>query len=187
MTTFQATSALLGIYLCAVGAVAGRKFVSLRIWMAVSAVLGVRSFWLWCHGLHNQYVDNSWVLLNVLVMLPYVSILCIESAKPVVYALTGFSAWMFFVQCMNGGITAYAPMLRVVVSLSLVMSCGLAAFSGSNRVLLITLATACMVDAVLYSFSLEWFKFNPPHEWRGYRNLLWAGVYLAMGYIVRRR
>lgn len=187
MIQLQASSALLGIYLCAVGAVAGRKFVSLRIWMGVSSVCGVASMWLWAHGMPNQFVSNSWVLLNVLVLLPYVSILCIESLKPIVYVLVGFCAWMFFVHCMNHGISEYAPGLRVAVSLSIAAACALAAFNGENRVLLITLCMACLVDAVLYSFSLEWFRFNTPHKWRTYRNLLWCGVYLAMGYTVRRR
>lgn len=187
MIQAQSVSALLGILICAVGATVGRRLVCLRIWMAVSAVMGVASMWLWCKSEHNQYVDNSWVLLNVLVLLPYVSTLCLDSVKPIVYALIGACAWGVFVHCINNGITAYAPALRVTVSMALAVSCAIAALTGRDRVLLVTLCAACMVDAVLYSFSLEWFRFNPPHEWRTYRNILWCGVYLAMGYTVRRR
>lgn len=184
---FYAFTVLLGIYLCGVGASAGSKFVALRIWMGMSALIGLCSFVMWCNSIPNQLLSNCWILLNVSILLPLLSIWCLDSCRPCIYALTAICAWIFFAHLINGGISEYAPMVRVVVSLSIVMSCALAALSGQHRVLLITLAVAAMADAMLYSFSLEWFRYNPPHEWRSIRNLIWCGVYISMAYTVRRR
>jgi hypothetical protein len=92
-----------------------------------------------------------------------------------------------FAHIFNHGMHAYAPMVRVAVSLSLVVCSAIASLSGNHGVLLVTIALAALADAILYSFSLEWFRFNPPHAAWAVRNLLWCGVYLAMGYTVRRR
>lgn len=184
---FYAFTILLGIYLCGIGASAGSKFMTLRVWMAVSCAIGLFSFVLWCNSTPNQFLSNLWILINVGILLPFLSILCLDSCKPCIYALTAVCGWMFFAHVLNNGLSAYAPMIRVAVSLSLTVSCALAALSGQHRVLLVTLATAAMADAMLYSFSLEWFKFNPPHAWWAVRNLIWCGVYISMAYTVRRR
>lgn len=187
MIPLQCIIALLGVSICAIGVIVGRKFTVLRVWMGVSSVVGIASFLLWNNSIPNIFVSNLWILLNVVVLLPFLSLFSLNSCKPGIYALIAICSWMWFVHVLNHGIHEFAPMLRVVTSLAIVMACGLSALAGKHRVLLITLALAAMCDAVLYSFSLEWFKSNPPHGAWAIRNLVWCGVYISMAYTVRRR